>query len=236
MHAGIMVVAAQREIRRAVFDALDHEGHLAVHSARDTTHAGILLEGRSPLSLVVMVLDGDARDALASVEQLRRLPACADAPLIAVLSADASLKPVQLPAGVSDWLYASQIQSELIARWHRLQRMSPPTREASVATATKEAGDYRFAFDEMESEWLIVDAARGRILEWSPALVRRSGLPGDRLLGQPVTELLSFQQTPIEQVMTDGSRHWHACRRRSLQGFDSGEASVRQVRHGGTTL
>ncbi|SFS15360.1 diguanylate cyclase (GGDEF) domain-containing protein [Dyella sp. OK004] len=233
MHAGIMVVAAQREIRRAVFDALDHEGHLAVHSARDTTHAGILLEGRSPLTLVVMVLDGDARDALASVEQLRRLPACADTPLIAVLSADASLKPVQLPAGVSDWLYASQIQSELIARWHRLQRMSPPMRDASVATATKEAGDYRFAFDEMESEWLIVDAARGRILEWSPALVRRSGLPGDRLLGQPVTELLSFQQTPIEQVMADGSRHWHACRRRSLQGFDSGEASVRQVRHGG---
>ena len=89
-HTGIMVIAAQRELRRAVFDALDRDGHLAVHSARDTTHAGILLEGRPDLALVVMVLDGDARDALASVEQIRRLPACAESPLIAVLTEDAA--------------------------------------------------------------------------------------------------------------------------------------------------
>ncbi len=228
-----MVVAAQRDMRRAVFDALDKDGHVSVYSARDTTHAGILLEGRPALALVVVVLEGDARDAQALVEQLRRLPACAEAPLIAVLSGDASLRPAQLPAGVSDWLYASQIESELIARWHRLQRMGAPTGPLSAAAVTNEVGDYRFAFDEMESEWLIVDAARGRILELSPALVRRSGLPGDRLLGLPLTELLAFQGAPVEEVMADDSRRWHACQRRSQQGFDSGEASARQVRHAG---
>jgi diguanylate cyclase (GGDEF)-like protein len=232
MHAGIMVVAAQRELRRAVFDALDHEGHLAVHSARDTTHAGILLEGRAALGLVVIVLDGDARDALAAVEQLRRLPACAEAPLIAVLTADAAVRPVQLPAGVSDWLYASQIESELIARWRRLQRTGsaglPP-----AGGADQGQGDYRFAFDEMDGEWMIVDASRGRILELSPALVRRSGLPGDRLIGLPMTEVLDFQGIAPERAMLDDSRRWHPCRRRSCQGFESGEAGARQVRHGG---
>jgi len=230
---GIMVVAAQRELRRAVFDALDRDGHLAVHSARDTTHAGILLEGRPDLALVVMVLEGDARDALASVEQLRRLPACADAPLIAVLTEGAAIKPAQLPAGVSDWLYAAQIDSELIARWQRLQRTGAVLPAAAQGGAAPTGGDYRFAFDEVESEWLIVDTARGRLLELSPALLRRSGLSGERLVGLPLAELLEFQGLAPEQALADDSRRWHPCRRRSRQGYDSGEASARQIRHAG---
>jgi len=227
-----MVVAAQRELRRAVFDALDRDGHLAVHSARDTTHAGILLEGRPNLALVVMVLEGDARDALASVEQLRRLPACAEAPVIVVLTEGAAIKPAQLPAGVSDWLYATQIGSELIARWQRLQRTGVIV-PASGQGGAHAAGDYRFAFDEMDSEWLIVDAERGRLLELSPALLRRCGLSGERLVGQPLAELLEFQGLTPEQALADDSRRWHPCLRRSWQGHDSGEASARQIRHAG---
>ena len=230
-HTGIMVIAAQRELRRAVFDALDRDGHLAVHSARDTTHAGILLEGRPDLALVVMVLDGDARDALASVEQIRRLPACAESPLIAVLTEDAAIRPAQLPAGVADRLYASQIDSELIARWRRLQRTGSP--QPVAAPGAGQGGDYRFAFDETEGEWAIADVSRGRLLEVSPALVRRSGLVGDRLIGLPLTELLEFQGVTAEQAIADDSRRWHPCRRRTREGYDSGEVSARQVRHAG---
>ena len=228
-----MVVAAQRELRRAVFDALDRDGHLAVHSARDPTHAGILLEGRPKLALVVMVLEGDARDALASVEQLRRLPACAEAPVIVVLTEGAAIKPAQLPAGVSDWLYAGQIDSELIARWQRMQRTGAILPASAQGEAVHGGGDYRFAFDEVDSEWLIVDAERGRLLEVSPALLRRSGLSGERLVGQPLAELLRFQGLAPEQALADNSRRWHPCRRRSRQGEDSGEASARQIRHAG---
>jgi len=91
-------VAAQRELRRELFDVLDREGHPTIHSARDTTHAAILLEGRDPLALIVMVFDGDGRASATLCEQLRLLPACADVPIIAVLLDEAAVKPSQLPA------------------------------------------------------------------------------------------------------------------------------------------
>ena len=58
MNSGILVVAAQRELRRSLFDALDQAGYPQIHSARDVSHAAILLEGRPPLpplQLMVMV-------------------------------------------------------------------------------------------------------------------------------------------------------------------------------------
>lgn len=234
MSQGILVVAPQRDMRRAIFDALDREGHFVIHSARDPAHAGVLLEGRATLGLIIVVLDGDAREALASIEQLRRLPACAESPLIAVIGPDASLKPSQLPAGISDWLQATQVPTELVARWHRLQRMEAALPvEPAAATAREVGGDYRFAFDEMEAEWLIVDLLRGRILESSPMLARRTGVPGDRLVGQPLADVLRFPQAHVEQVLSDTTRVWHACQRRAPHGFDQGEASVRAVRHAG---
>jgi hypothetical protein len=45
MNSGILVVAAQRELRRSLFDALDQAGYPQIHSARDVSHAAILLEG-----------------------------------------------------------------------------------------------------------------------------------------------------------------------------------------------
>ena len=74
---------------------------------------------------------------------LRGLPACASAPLIAVLDDGAMLKPIVLPAGVADWLHASQIERELLARWQRLQQAT--TRSLMAAEAGD--GDYRLAFD-----------------------------------------------------------------------------------------
>jgi len=234
---GILVVAPQRDLRRALFDALDREGHPRIHSARDPAHAAILLEGRAPLALVVVALDGDARVALASCEQLRRIPACAEAPLIAVLLEDAPIRPAQLPAGVGDWLYAAQVGRELGARWQRLQRAAWP----EVRTGAGETpppirigdGDYRFVFEEDDSEWVIVDPATERVLEASPALVRHSGLGDGAVLDRPLADLLAFENVGAERVLRESDRRWHACGRRSAQGFDSGEVSARRVRHSG---
>ncbi|WP_430390320.1 putative bifunctional diguanylate cyclase/phosphodiesterase [Dyella sp. 20L07] len=227
--AGILVVAAQRELRRSLFDTFDRDGHFVVHSARDATHAGILLEGRSPLALIVMVFEGDGREAMAGLDVLRSLPACAAAPLIAVLDDSAMLKPIVLPAGVADWLHASQIERELLARWQRLQQAS--TR--ALAHHEGSEGDYRFAFDELDNEWLVVDPARGRIMEFSPALARHSGLADHELRGRSLQEILAFKDISAEQVIAEGARRWYPARRRSVRGVDGGEASARPVRHAG---
>src|SRR5690242_12139599 len=119
VNAGILVVAAQRDLRRNVFDALDGAGHPTIHTARGVPHAELLLDGRPPLALVVVAFDGDAIDAQTACEQLRRIPACAEAPMIAVLADSATVKPGELPTGISDWLYGSQVALELVARWRR---------------------------------------------------------------------------------------------------------------------
>ncbi len=225
------MVAAQRELRRALFEIMDREGHLTVHLAKDAAHASVLLDGRPPLSLIVVVFAGNGRDALASVESLRRLSACADAPLIAVLTADATVKPAQLPAGVFDWLHASQIDSELIARWRWLQRTEPQAGQASTSAA--ETWDYRFAFEDIDNEWLIADPVRDRVLELSPALIRHSGLPAAGLLELPLHEVLPIDDGVATQSLVENPRHWHVCRRRSVHGFDSGEVSARRIRHSG---
>jgi DNA-binding response OmpR family regulator len=136
---GILLVASQRELRRELFDALDREGHPTIHSARDVTHAAILLEGRDPLALIVVVFDGDGRAGTAICEQLRLLPSCTQAPIIAVLLDEATIRPSQLPSLVSGWLYASQIGSELMARWQQL-RSRLPTITASVSRMGKAIG------------------------------------------------------------------------------------------------
>jgi CheY-like chemotaxis protein len=116
MNSGILVVAAQRELRRNLFDALDQAGYPQIHSARDVSHAAILLEGRPslpPLQLMVVVLAGDGQQALTACEQLRRLPGGSDTPLIVVLADEATINPADLPAGITDWLSAAQISNEL---------------------------------------------------------------------------------------------------------------------------
>jgi diguanylate cyclase (GGDEF)-like protein len=228
---GILVVAAQRELRRALFDTFDHDGHFVVHSARDATHAGILLEGRPALALMVVVFDGDGRDAMAGIEILRGQPACADAPLIAVLDDGAMLKPAVLPAGVADWLYASQIEHELLTRWQRLQRVSAPS--AATLAAGAGEGDFRFAFDELDTEWLIIDLARSRVLDFSPALARHSGLADHELRGRPLRDILGFLGHAAEHVIAEGSRAWYPAQRRSARGADTGEANARPIRHAG---
>ncbi|WP_426699770.1 EAL domain-containing protein [Rhodanobacter sp. Col0626] len=235
MNSGILVVAAQRELRRGLFDALDQAGYPQIHSARDVPHAAILLEGRPPLpplQLIVVVLTGDEQQARHSCEQLRRLPGGADTPLIAVLAEEATLNPADLPMGVSDWLSASRIGSELVARWRGSQggRRGPRQTAASADGAQE---DYRYVFEEGDVEWLIADAETHRLLEVSPTVARHSRLHASQWEGLPLSQVLRFEGIPLARVLADADRGWYPCQRKSAQGVDTGQASVRHIRQGG---
>jgi len=236
MNSGILVVAAQRELRRSLFDALDQAGYPQILSARDVAHAAILLEGRPPLpplQLMVMVLAGDEQQARNSCEQLRRLPGGADTPLIVVLAEEASLSPADLPAGITDWLSAAQIGNELVARWRRSQTGVLGPRRAAIAPASDAHEDYRYVFEEGDSEWLIADAETNRLIEVSPTLARHSRMHASQWEGLPLSTVLRFEGIPIAQVLAEADRSWYPCQRKSAQGVDTGQASVRRIRHAG---
>ena len=238
MNSGILVVAAQRELRRNLFDALDQAGYPQIYSARDVPHAAILLEGRPPLpplQLLVIVLAGDAQQARHACEQLRHLPGAAETPLIVVLADEATFGPADLPPGIADWLSAWNISDELIPRWRRSlapegtrPRVLPPVPEAMV-----EPDGYRFTFEEGDGEWLIVDAQSGRLLEVSPTVGRHSRIHVDQWQGLPLAQVLRFEGIAISQVLTEANRNWYPCQRKSAQGADTGQASVRRIRHAG---
>lgn len=235
MNSGILVVAAQRELRRSLFDALDHAGYSQIHSARDVSHAAILLEGRSPLpplQLMVAVLAGDQPQATSVCEQLRRLPGGSDTPLIVVLAEEATISPTDLPVGITDWLSAAQIGTELVARWRRSQTGRLGRRKEPLP-ASDVHDDYRYVFEEGNSEWLIVDARAGRLLEVSPSVVRHSRLHASQWEGLPLSDVLRFEGIALEQVLAEANRNWYPCQRKSVQGADTGQASARRIRHGG---
>jgi diguanylate cyclase (GGDEF)-like protein len=236
MNAGILVVAAQRELRRGLFDTLDRAGYAQILSARDVQHAAILLEGRPALpslQLMVVVLSGDQAQATQCCEQLRRMPGGAEAPLIVVLSDEATVSPSDLPAGISEWISVAGIESELVARWRAWQSAPVSAAPAVVKTPDIVTDDYRFLFDESESEWLIVDPQTQRVLEVSPALVRHSGMHAGQWVGQLLTAVLRFEGVGQAELMAEADRRWHPCQRRSAQGADTGQASLRRIRHAG---
>ena len=242
LKAGILLVAAQRELRRELFDVLDAEGHPMIHSARDTTHAAILLEGREPLALIVVVFEGDGRTSATFCEQLRLLPPCTDAPIIAVLLDDASIKPTQLPSAIAGWLYASQIGTELIPRWQQLHggRQTPAVEQtgklASPLVLPSSGNDYRFVFEDVDSDWLIIDPLAECVVEANPAYMKHCGLANSVLLGLSWHDVLIFEAGGLDKACSDADRRWLACKRKSIRGYDLGEASMRRVRHNGRDM
>lgn len=234
MNSGILVVASERELRRNLFDALDQAGYAQTLCARDTSHAAILLEGRSALpalQLIVVALAGDEQNARMICDQVRLLPGGTDAPLMAVLADASTLDPIQLPSTVSAWLCAAQIGSELVPRWQGLlSDNSRPSRNALAAAPVHHTGDdYRYAFDEGDSEWLIVDARTGHLLEISATVARHSRMDASQWHGVALERMLQFEGIALEQVLRDASGNWYPCQRKSALGTDTGQANVRSI-------
>jgi diguanylate cyclase (GGDEF)-like protein len=234
MMAGVLIVAEQRELRRRVFDALDQAGYAQIYSARDITHAAILLEGRPPLQLMVVVIKGDGGQGRASCEQLRQLPATLDVPLMVITTDEAPLHPDHWPAGTVDWLHASRVAAELLPRWRRASALAGAPLPALPQMPMSEPAGDPYAFQEDDSEWLIAElSATCPLLEVSSAVIRHSRLPADHWKGRALSQVLSFEGVSIEQVITEANRRWYPCQRRSAEGSDTGQANARLVSHDG---
>jgi diguanylate cyclase (GGDEF)-like protein len=227
MDAGVLIVASQRELRRNLFDVAERAGYKHIHTARGLSHAAILLDGRPPVAWVLMAFTGDATEARQACDALRRIPACAEASLLAVLDESTLLTPAQLPEGVSDWLYARQIETELVARL----RQSPPT-PAQTTTATA-SDDYRFAFEHGDGAWLIVDPPADCVIEASPAMARHVGMEPGSLRGMPLRELLDFDGADPGAWLERADQAWHPCVRLGTQGAEAGQVQARRIRHAG---
>ncbi|MEO8808674.1 MAG: bifunctional diguanylate cyclase/phosphodiesterase [Rhodanobacter sp.] len=237
MNAGILLVAGQRELRRAAFDALDRAGYERIHCARDVPHAAILLEGAAAqhsadLQLLVLVLDGDAKQARTRCEQVRGLPGAAGAPLIVVFAEEASCEPADLPPDVTDWLGPAQIGTELVARWQRTPLTSTMATAGVPERGIPATGAYRCVFEEGDEEWMMVDAGTQCLTEVSAAVARNSQLAATHWSGLALSEAIRFDGELPPGIFSNPDRRWYSARRKSAAGYDAGQVNVRAVREG----
>ncbi|WP_369929976.1 putative bifunctional diguanylate cyclase/phosphodiesterase [Xanthomonas sp. NCPPB 2632] len=158
---GILIFTPHRDVRRAIFDALDLDGDFVLLSARDATQLEALLEDAPPLHVMVVGAEGDPE----IVRGLRILRACeryASLPAVHVVDD----LPGVAPAGGVDWLRQGAIATELAQRV-RQAVTTPPVPVVPVASAR----DYRFAFDA-GAAWVVASIPQGCILETGEAMDR----------------------------------------------------------------
>lgn len=180
----VLIIAADREDRRVLFDTLDAQGFDAIYSARDYVQARAFLEQDPQIELVLAEFDGAAAAAIAFCGELRQYHPASTVPVIGMAADAARFSAVRgrrQPAGVVEWIGLPagadealvRIRSVLAARGARFRRNM-----AGVA-----AGDrYQFAFDGSLDELAMVDPASGRVLDVNTTFVRRSGFPRSQLL------------------------------------------------------
>jgi len=124
---GVLILAAQRDVRRDMFDAFDHVGFRPILAARDVAQAESLLLDEPPLAesllldepplaLVVLALEADAGRVLGFAHALRSRAAYRDTPLIAVVDDTAAMDTRLLAPVFNDWLRRASIRSELLPR------------------------------------------------------------------------------------------------------------------------
>ncbi len=230
MGGSVLLVAAARELRRRLFDELDRAGCAPIYCARDADHAEALLLEQQSLTLMVVAVGTDAGATRTLCAQLRRMPAASEASLLLVVDHDEAVTRASLPPGTSGWMHASRVEAELIARWRDACSATPVDVVAEVASVPAAPSEDGRA-PEVDDEWMLVDSQSLRIVQISPAVTAHSGLPSSSWSGLPLTDVLQFDE-PVSTDAAVAAGSWHACRRRSVRGNDSGRARLQKMIHG----
>ncbi|NID14284.1 putative bifunctional diguanylate cyclase/phosphodiesterase [Luteibacter yeojuensis] len=173
---GVLIFTSRREVRRAVFDALDLDGDFVLLSARDAGQLEALLADAPPLHVVVVCADGSA-DTAQGLRILRASPAYAALPIVYVVDDT----PGVAPEGALDWLRTGAIAAELAQRV-RAALQVPAAPAGPAATRS----DWRFAFDA-GAAWVVASTPDGCILDSGAAMERLwagSGPVQGRLLSE----------------------------------------------------
>ncbi|HEV7776269.1 MAG TPA: EAL domain-containing protein [Luteibacter sp.] len=227
---GVLIVAAQRERRRRLFDALDGHGGFAILSARDTAQADALLSEEPSITLAVVLFEGDTGDARACCELLRSISSYARVPILAVLGDDEILGQAGLPDFVADWMHVANVPRELVPR--ALKVIGAPV----TASAAGVGRDYRFAFDRASGDWCLARADNMRIVDAGASFLDRWGGSETDLVGRPLQEIFRLRDVPSGTLPTS---EWQAtaCTWRHADGsLEAGELDVRRIVHGGERM
>lgn len=176
-----LVVTAEREDRRLLFDVLDGENAGVIHTARDVLQARGFLEQEFSFDLVIVDFAAAGEEARAFCSAL----AAAGTPILGIVPAGAGAARwgwfSRLP-GVREWIRSPVLPAEALYRVRQVL-------EGAQAPAGPGGDGYRFAFDLSDDEILVADAETGRIEEVNDALIHRSGVSPAALVGKPVASL-----------------------------------------------
>lgn len=158
---GVLIFTPRRDMRRAIFDALDLDGDFVVISARDAEQLEALMTDAPPLHVVVIGADGHP-DMARGLRILRDSPTYAALPAVHVVDD----VPGVAPEGGVDWLREGAIATELVQRVRQATQGPAP-----VPLAAPPARDYRFAFDA-GAAWVVASSPDGCIVETGEAMER----------------------------------------------------------------
>ncbi|GAP65047.1 PAS/PAC sensor-containing diguanylate cyclase/phosphodiesterase [Mizugakiibacter sediminis] len=181
----LLIVASQRDDRRALFDALDGHEFEAIYTAKDVEQARTLLAQDPAVDLVLIDFVGEAREAVAFCTQLHGDPRYAKLPLLGILAAESQGRVWGFhrpPPGVVDWLRSPVDAAEALVR----VRAALQRRGAASPAAANGGDGYRFAFDGSRDELVVSDPQSGAILEVNATFERRSGFSAARAVGRPL--------------------------------------------------
>ncbi|MGE7137058.1 putative bifunctional diguanylate cyclase/phosphodiesterase [Luteibacter sp. NPDC031894] len=217
--SGVLIFTARRDVRRAVFDALDVDGDFVLLSARDPAQLEALLADAPPLHVAVVGADGSAETAQ-GLRILRASSAYASLPVVYVVDDT----PGVAPEGALDWLRAGAIAAELAQRV-RAALQAPPL----PAAVKVPRSDWRFAFDA-GAAWVVASTPDGCILD-SGAAMERLWAGNGPVQGRLLSEVFTLPHGASWPV-PDGDAV--ACALRRPDGVEiGGEVDVRHiVEHG----
>jgi len=210
---GVLIFTPRRDIRRAVFDALDRDGDFVLLSARDATQLEALLADAPPLHVAVFGADGSA-DMAQGLRILRASPRYAAVPVVHVVDDH----PGVAPDGAVDWLREGAIGVELA------QRVRAAVRGPAPAVGP-EPQDWRFAFDA-GAAWVIASTPGGCVIESGAAMDRLFAGDGP-VQGRLLAEMFALADGAAWPV-PDGEGLACTLRRRD-DGDIGGEVDVRHI-------
>ncbi|MGH8213195.1 MAG: putative bifunctional diguanylate cyclase/phosphodiesterase [Rhodanobacteraceae bacterium] len=197
---GILIVAARREDRRALFDALDGQGYGPILSARDIPHArNLLLESRVPRLAVLDFCTMPAESAAFGAE-------LEGVPVIGLLGAAREHGGERIawnfrhrPPGVVEWLRTPVDAMEARARTESVLHGDPPP---GGGGEDADADGYRCIFEGSADGLVFSDMRSGAILEVNAAFELASGFGAAQVTGTKLEELFALDAAQLESMQT----------------------------------
>ena len=247
-HSSVLIVTTQREDRRVLFETLDSQDFGAVYTAKDLAQALTFLQQDPKIDVIVLEFLGEAKEAVAFCERLKKEPKLAKVPVIGIAAADPAQRQWgwhNAPAGVIDWMRSPVEEHEVLARVRGMLAAAKPATPVAPAaplvlpqTAPATNDRYQFAFDGSLDEIVLSDPVSGRILEVNAAFEQRSGMLRTQVIGQPLDSVdtgLNVHQRAalIAAVAKDGQVRYRARKPRAGGGDYAVDAHMRAaVQHG----